>query len=182
MINTPSCDVAIAGGGLAGCLIALALAERRPDLDVRIVEAGERLGGEHIWSFFDDDVAPDHRWLVDPLICQSWDGYDVHFPAHSRSLPGVYNSILSARLDKWVREVLPAERIIHGMVATLDHAHIRLEDGSSIVAPLIIDARGPRQHGGARSGLAEIHGPVVARAGRPWPFPPDRDGRQGCAD
>jgi lycopene beta-cyclase len=143
MINTPSCDVAIAGGGLAGCLIALALAERRPDLDVRIVEAGERLGGEHIWSFFDDDVAPDHRWLVDPLICQSWDGYDVHFPAHSRSLPGVYNSILSARLDKWVREVMPAERIIHGMVATLDHAHIRLEDGSSIVAPLIIDARGP---------------------------------------
>lgn len=143
MSPSPSCDVAIAGGGLAGCLIALALAERRPDLDVRIIEAGDRLGGEHIWSFFDDDIAPDHRWLIDPLICQSWEGYDVHFPAHSRKLPGIYNSILSARLDKWVREILPADRIIQGRVAALDGQHFRLEDGSSIVAPLIIDARGP---------------------------------------
>ena len=143
MSQTLSCDVAIAGGGLSGCLLALALASRRPDLDVRIVEGGAALGGDHIWSFFDADIDPAHRWLIDPLICQSWDGYDVRFPAHSRSLPGVYNSILSARLDKWVRESLPAARIIQGQIATLDSAHIRLDTGASISAPLIVDARGP---------------------------------------
>ena len=46
------CDVAIVGGGLAGGLIALALRRQRPDLDVRIVESGTRLGGNHLWSFF----------------------------------------------------------------------------------------------------------------------------------
>ena len=58
-------DLVIAGGGLAGGLIALALAELRPELDVRIVETNERFGGNHIWSFFDSDIEPEHRWLVE---------------------------------------------------------------------------------------------------------------------
>jgi flavin-dependent dehydrogenase len=41
MGRTIPCDVAIVGGGLAGSLIALALQAKRPDYDVRIVEAGE---------------------------------------------------------------------------------------------------------------------------------------------
>ena len=35
---TREADIAIIGGGLAGGLIALALAERRPELDVLLVE------------------------------------------------------------------------------------------------------------------------------------------------
>ena len=37
MPSVIQCDVAIAGGGLSGALIALALAEKRPDLDIRLV-------------------------------------------------------------------------------------------------------------------------------------------------
>ena len=39
--NTDSCDIAIVGGGLAGGLAALALAAKRPGLDVRLVEPGQ---------------------------------------------------------------------------------------------------------------------------------------------
>ena len=52
----PRPDLIILGGGLAGGLVALALASKRPDLGVVIVEAGETLGGNHVWSFFDADV------------------------------------------------------------------------------------------------------------------------------
>src|SRR3546814_9187689 len=66
----PRCDIAIVGGGLAGGLAALALAAKRPELDVRLVEAGD-VGGNHIWSFFDSDIARRDRWLVAPLVRRS---------------------------------------------------------------------------------------------------------------
>ena len=50
MQETINCDIAIAGGGLAGGLIALALAEKQPHLDVRLIEAAADLGGNHVWS------------------------------------------------------------------------------------------------------------------------------------
>jgi lycopene beta-cyclase len=136
-------DIAILGGGLAGCLIALALAEKRPELVVRIVEAGEQLGGNHVWSFFDGDVAADHRWLVEPLICHRWLGYDIAFPAHSRTLNAVYNSIESERLDTVVRGKVVQDRIIRGNVLNADANTITLDDGHTLTARKVIDARGP---------------------------------------
>ncbi len=140
---TLRCDIAIAGGGLAGCLIALALAERQPQLDVRIVESGETLGGNHVWSFFDSDIAEADRWLVAPLIVHHWPGYEVRFPKFSRSLETGYNSITSERLDAHVRSVLPPERIIQADVSEVKPDRITLPDGQRIDARLTIDARGP---------------------------------------
>jgi lycopene beta-cyclase len=133
----------ILGGGLSGCLIALALAEKRPELDVRIIEVGEQLGGNHVWSFFDSDVAGEDRWLVEPLICHSWQGYDVAFPAHRRSLDAVYNSIESERLDAVVRARIPAAQIICGNVLNADTNLVTLDDGRTLIARSVIDARGP---------------------------------------
>ena len=62
-----SCDVAIIGAGLAGGLIALALKARHPSLEVRLVDAGETIGGNHLWSFFGSDVAKRDRWIVERL-------------------------------------------------------------------------------------------------------------------
>ena len=129
----PSCDIAILGGGLSGCLIALALAEKRPELDVRIVEAGATLGGNHLWSFFDHDVAAEHRWLVEPLIAHRWAGYDVHFPKHSRGFDVGYNSITSERLDAVVRGRIAPERIIRADA----------DAPLPFTARQTIDARGP---------------------------------------
>src|SRR5689334_15703983 len=95
---THSCDLAIVGGGLAGGLIALALRKKRPDCDIRLIEGGRTLGGNHLWSFFATDVAAADRWLVAPLISYGWTSYDVAFPAYSRTIRAHYYSIESERL------------------------------------------------------------------------------------
>ncbi len=128
---------------MAGGLIALALAEKRPDLDVRIIEAEPRLGGDHIWSFFDTDIADGDRWLIEPLICHRWKDYDIVFPVHSRTLEAVYYSIESERLDEVVRAKISPSRLITCKVADLMSGTIALENGQMIAARHVIDARGP---------------------------------------
>lgn len=142
MEQIPTTDLLIAGGGLTGGLIALALAARRPDIRVTIVDAGAQLGGNHVWSFFDSDVAPAERPLIEPLICHSWDGNDVRFPGYRRTLTGRYNSIESERLDAVVRAALPDHAIVQGTIAAIDPEGATLVDGRRINAAGVIDARG----------------------------------------
>lgn len=134
-------DILILGGGLSGGLIALALAELQPDLTIGIIDASETLGGNHIWSFFDSDIADEDRWLIEPLIGHRWPGYDVHFPAYSRQFDAGYNSIESERLDALVRAAI-GPNIISGTVATATTDSATLADGRIISANAVIDARG----------------------------------------
>ena len=101
----------ILGGGLAGGLIAYALSQRRPEMSVELIEAGDRLGGNHVWSFFDTDIAERDRWLVEPFISHHWDSYEVRFPAHKRTIPAGYNSIESEQFDRVLRAHLPGVRL-----------------------------------------------------------------------
>ena len=136
-------DLAIAGGGLVGGLVALALAKLRPDLDIALVEAEDHFGGNHIWSFFESDVEPEHRWLVDPLISRQWDSYDVHFPKYSRSLGNGYFSIESGNLDRELRKRLPATALKTGQKAkAVSKERVGLTDGSEIAAQAVLDVRG----------------------------------------
>jgi lycopene beta-cyclase len=132
----------IVGGGLAGGLAALALAAKRPDVPLVLVEAAERIGGNHLWSFFDSDIAPADRWLVAPLITRRWTSYDVHFPAYTRVFDEGYQSIESERLDRTVRAALPAEAIVRGEASVVDRGGVTLSDGSRIAARRVIDMRG----------------------------------------
>lgn len=143
MATAITCDVAIVGAGLAGGLIALALKARHPGLDVRLIDGGERIGGNHLWSFFGSDVAAADRWIVAPLVGHGWRGYDVAFPAHRRTIDATYHSIESATLDRQVRGALPAEALILGRrVAEVSPTAAVLEDGDRIEAAGVIDARG----------------------------------------
>jgi lycopene beta-cyclase len=136
-------DLAIAGGGLAGGLVALALAKLRPDLDIALIEAEEQFGGNHIWSFFESDVEPEHRWLVDPLISRQWDSYDVHFPKYSRKLSNGYCSIQSENLDKELRKRLPSGALKTGQKAKkVENGLVQLADGTEIAAQAVLDVRG----------------------------------------
>ncbi|MBI0475904.1 lycopene cyclase [Sphingomonas sp. MA1305] len=144
MGKTIPCDVAIVGGGLAGSLIALALTERHPTLDVRLIEAGASFGGNHVWSFFGSDVAARDRWLLAPLVVHGWQGYDVAFPALRRTLDATYYSITSERLDAVVRARLPARAQMTGQrVLACSATAVVLGDGDRVAAGGVIDARGP---------------------------------------
>ena len=144
MAATIRCDVAIVGAGLAGGLIALALAGRHPGLDLRLVDAGAVVGGNHLWSFFGSDVAAADRWIVEPLISHRWPAYDVAFPAHARSIAEPYHSIESAQLDRVVKALLPLRALMLGRAASaVLPTAVELADGDRIEASGVIDARGP---------------------------------------
>jgi lycopene beta-cyclase len=133
----------IAGGGLAGCLAALALAARRPDVPLLLVEESEAFGGNHIWSFFDADVALEDRAIIEPLIGTRWDAYDVRFPKRQRTIEADYNSIASSQLDKVVRQRLsPGQYRLGTAISSLDADHVVLRSGERLDAVGVIDARG----------------------------------------
>lgn len=138
---TISCDIAIVGGGLAGGLAALALHARRPDLDIRLIEAGA-IGGNHVWSWFDSDIAPDHRAIIGALEHHHWDGYDVAFPQHRRTLNTGYNSTSGGALDRAVRAALSPDHIVVGQAVVLTPDRVTLADQRSVAARHVLDARG----------------------------------------
>jgi len=160
-MGTRNCDIAILGGGLAGGLIALALTRLRPELSLRLIEHGERFGGNHVWSSFASDIDADDAWLVDPLIAARWDGYDVHFPGHSRRLTTPYRSVTSERLDAALRAALPAEALLTGSdVAEAGQDFVTLTGGHTLHAGGVIDARGaaglPHMAGGWQKFLGRM--------------------------
>jgi len=143
MPATHFCDVAIVGGGLAGGLLALALAARKPDLRLTLIEGSRRIGGNHIWSFFASDVAPADRWLIAPLVSYGWTGYQVAFPGHARTIRQPYYSIESERLDQLVRERLPADALLLGReVLGVTATEVEFADGDRVEAKGVIDCRG----------------------------------------
>ena len=143
MPDHPTCDVAIVGGGLAGALFAMALARRRPDVTLRLIERSDRIGGNHLWSFFASDIADGDRWLVAPLVSHGWTKYEVAFPAHRRHLTAPYYSIESHRLDPIVRAALPEGTILlDADVREVGPGHVALADGTRIDAGGVIDCRG----------------------------------------
>ena len=137
-------DIAILGGGLAGGLIALALRRADPSLAVALVEAGDMLGGNHRWSWFESDLPEGGEDLLAPFRKLRWPmGYDVHFPRHSRQLESVYVSLASTDFDAALRREL-AQSTIHTnrTVASVDARGATLEGGERIEARCVIDARG----------------------------------------
>ncbi|PZU11934.1 lycopene beta-cyclase CrtY [Sphingomonas sp.] len=155
-------DLLIAGGGLAGGLLALAIRARRPGTRVVLVEGADRIGGNHIWSFFASDVAPEDMSLVGPLVCHSWEGYDVAFPRYARTIANTYHSIESERLDSVVRATLPPEDIVtNARVIAVDRGGVTLVDGSRIEAESCVDARGARDLSALELGWQKFVGQLL---------------------
>lgn len=140
-------DRVIVGGGLQAALIALATLRRAPATRVAIVERGARLGGEHTWCFHEADVPDAEADWIEPLVVARWSAWDVRFPGFSRTFPLRYAAIDSARLDAVVTRALDAAdgcAIFRGRAATSIRANaVTLDDGRTLEAPLVIDARGP---------------------------------------
>lgn len=163
MPATINCDVAIVGGGLSGGLLALALKKKRPHADVRLIESGRTIGGNHLWSFFASDVAPANRWLTAPLICHGWPAYDVAFPAHGRTIRQAYYSIESRRLDAVVRAALPEDAVMTRRKALAASSKaVVFENGDRIEAGGVIDCRGPGDLSQLQCGWQKFYGREIA--------------------
>ena len=140
----------IVGGGLAGALAAVRLAELHPDLPLLLVESGDAIGGNHTWSFFDSDVPDGLQDLVAALGAVRWPRHRVHFPGRTRELAMAYNSVAAPALDALVRERLAGRLRLGTKVTRIASDGIELAGGERIGARGVIDARGPQ---GAMPGL-----------------------------
>jgi len=171
-------DLIIVGGGLAGSLIVLRLAQLRPELRVVVLEAGATLGGNHTWSHFDSDLSPVEQAWVRPLVGHRWAGTEVEFPNHTRRLGVAYNSVTSGALAAAVAKALGPEGVrTEVRVEALTAANVTLESGETLTAQCVIDARGAERETplvlawqkfvGVEVELAEPHGverPVIMDA------------------
>ncbi len=136
-------DYAIAGGGLSGTLLALALRARQPEARIALVERGPLLGGNHLWSFHAADLPEEARGLIEPLVVRRWPAYHVAFPDGARTIRLPYASISSARLDAVGRAVLGDAVLTSAPVIRLSASEVELASGRVLRARRVIDARGP---------------------------------------
>lgn len=134
-------DLLLAGAGLANELIALAVAEARPDVRIVLLDRANGPSDLHTWSCHLPDLTPAwHRRLAAGRRAE-WPDQEVRFSAHSRRLRAGYASMdgrgLARALDGAGLNVCWRSRIAHleGRGATLD-------DGTRIEADCVIDGRG----------------------------------------
>lgn len=133
-------EVIIVGGGLAGCVTALALRAKRPELRVRLLEQAPALAGNHTWSYHETDISPWFHQLLAPARDAAWATHEVRFPTVARTLGG-YASLASHKLAEAVAQAGVAVQC--GVaVQRLDRAAVQLADGSALSAACVIDARG----------------------------------------
>lgn len=150
----------ICGGGLAGGLAAIALARRRPDIELILVEQDDVIGGNHIWSFFDTDVPEKGRWVIDQIARRRWPDHEVKFPKRSRVIPLAYNSIHSSDLDAAARASLGPEQLRLGAPVTEVGTNHVIVGRDRIEADCVIDARGPGPKGALELGWQKFIGRV----------------------
>ncbi|WP_341712861.1 lycopene beta-cyclase CrtY [Erythrobacter sp.] len=149
-MNGRMIDMTIVGGGLAGGLVALAVHRAHPDLRIALFEAGENLGGNHRWSWFASDLDSDGEALLADVRRTEWDkGYEVCFPARTRTLTSRYRSLDSRDFDAALRRLLPQEAVrLRTRVTELATDGVTLANGEHVPARAVLDCRdgGPSHH------------------------------------
>jgi lycopene beta-cyclase len=133
----------IAGGGIAGCLAALAIARFRPEIDLLIVEESEQFGGDGHHLFFDDEIVPEARPLLEPLIEHQWPGYYVAFPGFSRKLKAGCSAFGPDAVHRQMLASLkPGQYRLGTKVVAVREDALVLDGGETVKAEGAIDARG----------------------------------------
>ena len=135
-------DIILVGGGLANGLIAYRLHQARPELRVLLLEAGDRLGGNHTWSFHATDLSPEQGAWLDPFVVHRWPAYDIVFPARRKRIEIGYRSATSERFHDVLTDALGDAVRFGAQVTEVGPNEVLLEGGERLRAPAIIDGRG----------------------------------------
>ena len=165
----------IVGGGLAGGLIALALANAGRGGQVPLIDREARLGGNHTWSFHLTDLGGDEWALVAPLVARQWAEQEVRFPGHERILKMGYATVTGEKFAEVVTARLVAAGVrllLDRQVASVGSSMVRFEDESLVRGRVVIDARGPDSTARARTGYQKFVGLELAlQSDGPWTRP-----------
>ena len=138
MEKTP--DMIIVGAGLSGLLTAWRCLDVNPDLTVVIVEASDKIAGDHTWSFNLTDVEESLRDWIKPFIAYQWPRYDVKFPKRERTLEIPYCTGNSETLRACVAPFIESGRMqvmLETKVASLDAESVTLENGETLDAACV---------------------------------------------
>ena len=135
----------IVGAGLSGLLTAWRCLDVNPDLIVMVIEASDRIAGDHTWSFNLTDVAPELRDWIKPFIAYQWDSYDVKFPKRERRLDITYCTGNSETLRACVQPHIDSGRLklkLTTRVIDLQSDYVILHNEQKLSANCVLDARG----------------------------------------
>ncbi len=151
-------DYVLVGGGLQAGLIALAVRHYQPQASMLLIERGEALGGNHTWSFHQQDLPqPCQAWQA-VIPKTRWDAYSVRFPNFSRQVPLAYCSIRSTDFATAVtRQLLGSSAASNNLQVAntrlLFGTHVTSIDGNTVTTKChrafrgrtVIDCRGPQR-------------------------------------
>ena len=162
MSNKP--DMIIVGAGLSGLLTAWRCLDVNPELSIEIIEASDRIAGDHTWSFNLTDVAEYLRDWIKPFIAYQWDDYDVKFPKRQRRLDIPYCTGNSDTLRACVEPHIKSGRLqlrLNTKVETLSSDNVTLEGGETLSANCVLDARGFEPNDDVFLGYQKFVGHVI---------------------
>jgi len=134
-------DYVIVGGGLQAGLLATAVRKLQPESRVILFERDAKLGGNHTWSFHEDDLPQSAACFVEPMIAVRWPAYDVRFPGYSRTVPSAYSTITTERFSKAILDS-GCEVRTSTEVASVAKRTVTTTDGAEYVGRCVIEARG----------------------------------------
>ncbi len=138
-------DIIIVGAGLAGLMAAWRGLNRNPDVTALIIEASNKIAGDHTWSFNLSDIREDMRDWIRPFIAHQWSSYNVKFPKYDRDLDIIYCSGNSDSLRRAVTPFIKSGRLkvqLNTAVERLTATSVTLPSGEVLIAKCVCDARG----------------------------------------
>lgn len=125
---------------------------------ILIVEASERICGNHTWSFHKTDISPLDYERLRPAIGYEWSGQQVIFPEFKRKLSTPYASLTSERLRDTVYAADGIEVLENTRIEQIAEDGVVLSDGSQISAACVIDSRGFAPSEGLKLGYQKFVG------------------------
>ena len=162
-------DLILIGGGLANGLIADRLADKRPEIRILIIEAGQKLGGDHTWSYHASDVSEAQDAWLRTIGQFAWPTQEVRFPSYSRQLPTGYRTLVSADLHERLINRTGLSFLFSERVKHISATSVELEGGRELTAGCTIDGRGLGPMPGLSLGYQKFFGLEVEMRRTAWP-------------
>jgi lycopene beta-cyclase len=137
-----NCGLLIAGGGVAGCFAALAMARLRPDSAMVLVGEEVRFGGGSGMLVLDAGLSAEDRKLLEPVVVKTWDACYVSLPSRSRKLKLASHLVTTEAIHQAVADALPDRCARNAKVVAIRDDSLLLPGGETIAGTGAIDARG----------------------------------------